>query len=207
MTACDSSHKLDAGFGRRPTYSTTLRGGCLIRRGRGYCSDNMDLIPALSGRHLDADAAKQCLVLQHEKIRVLLDKARSVAERALGGKKRAAARLPDAISRIRRTVEVHLQFEERARAVSLEEDRQSRARNAAWFLRDHERQREGLARLHRQAMAQSELSGLAAELASLATCLSNDMDEEERTLAIAPAHRSTPTAIAAVTDPVETKTA
>ena len=120
----------------------------------------MDLIPALSGRHLDADAAKQLLVLQHEKIRVLLDKARGVAERALGGKKRAAARLPDAISRIRRTVEVHLQFEERALAVILEEDvPSSRAQHAAWFLRDHERQREALARVHRQAMAQSELPG------------------------------------------------
>ena len=104
------------GLPPRPTYSTTLRGGCLIPRPRRYCSDNMDLIPALSGRHLDADAAKQLLVLQHEKIRVLLDKARGVAERALGGKKRAAARSPDAISRIRRTVEVHLQFEERALA-------------------------------------------------------------------------------------------
>jgi hypothetical protein len=154
----------------------------------------MDMIPALSGRHLDAGAAKQCLVLQHEKIRVLLDKARGVAERALGGKKRAAARLPDAISRIRRTVEVHLQFEERALAVILEEERpSSRAEQAAWFLRDHERQREGLARLHRQAMAKSELEGLAAALASLSAGLSNDMDEEERTLAIEPERRSTPT--------------
>jgi iron-sulfur cluster repair protein YtfE (RIC family) len=189
-------------------YSTTLRGGCLIRQARGYCSNTMDLIPALSGRHLDADAAKQCLVLQHEKIRVLLDKARGVAERALGGKKRAAARLPDAISRIRRTVEVHLQFEERALAVILEEDRQSRARNAAWFLRDHERQREGLAHLHRQAMAQSELPGLAAALAALSSRLSDDMAEEERTLAIAPAGRSTPPAmVAVVADSGETKTA
>jgi len=167
----------------------------------------MDLIPALSGRHLDADAAKQCLVLQHEKIRVLLDKARGVAERALGGKKRAAARLPDAISRIRRTVEVHLQFEERALAVILEEEGPERAQHAAWFLRDHERQRAGLAGLHRQAMAQSELPGLAAALASLAARLSNDMDEEERTLAIAPAGRSTPSAMAVVADPGETKTA
>ena len=170
----------------------------------------MDLIPALSGRHLDADAAKQLLVLQHEKIRVLLDKARGVAERALGGKKRAAARLPDAISRIRRTVEVHLQFEERALAVILEEDAvpSSRAQHAAWFLRDHERQREALTRLHGQAMAKSELSGLAAALAVLSAGLSNDMDEEERTLSIAPAVRATPTApMAAVADPVETKTA
>jgi hypothetical protein len=190
-------------------YSTTLRGGCLIRAGRGYCSNNMDMIPALSGRHLDADAAKQLLVLQHEKIRVLLDKARGVAERALGGKKRAAARLPDAISRIRRTVEVHLQFEERALAVILEEDvPSSRAQHAAWFLRDHERQREALTGLHRQAMARSELSGLAAALASLSAGLSNDMDEEERTLSIAPAGRATPTApLAVVADPVETKTA
>jgi hypothetical protein len=167
----------------------------------------MDMIPALSGRHLDADAAKQCLVLQHEKIRVLLDKARGVAERALGGKKRAAARLPDAISRIRRTVEVHLQFEERALAVILEDQGPLRAQRAAWFLRDHERQRQGLARLHSQAMAQSELPGLADALASLATCLSNDMDEEERTLAIAPAGRSTPATMPAVTEPVESKTA
>jgi hypothetical protein len=172
-------------------YRTTLRGGCLILRGRGYWSDNMDLIPVLSGRHLDADAAKQCLVLQHEKIRVLLEKARGVAERALGGKKRAAARLPDAISRIRRTVEVHLQFEERALVVILEDEGPVRAQHAAWFLRDHERQREGLARLHRQAMAQSELPGLAAALAFLTTCLSNDMAEEERTLAIGPAPRAT----------------
>jgi hypothetical protein len=122
---------------------------------------------------------------------VLLDKARGVAERALGGKKRAAARLPDAISRIRRTVEVHLQFEERALAVILENGGPLRAQRAAWFLRDHERQREGLARLHRQAMAQSELPGLAAALASLSTCLTNDMEEEERTLAIEPAGRET----------------
>ncbi len=168
----------------------------------------MDMIPTLSGRHLDADAAKQCLVLQHEKIRVLLDKARGVAERALGGKKRAAARLPDAISRIRRTVEVHLQFEERALAVILEEEGpSSRAQHAVWFLRDHERQREHLTRLHRQAMARSEVPGLAAALASLATCLSNDMDEEERTLAIAPAGRATPSAMVAVSEPVETKPA
>jgi hypothetical protein len=168
----------------------------------------MDLIPALSGRHLDADAAKQLLVLQHEKIRVLLDKVRSVAERALGGKKRAAARLPDAISRIRRTVEVHLQFEERALAVILEADvPSSRAQHAAWFLRDHERQRENLTRLHRQAMAQSELPGLVAALASLSAGLSHDMDEEERTLAIAPVGRATPSAVAAVVDPAETKTA
>jgi iron-sulfur cluster repair protein YtfE (RIC family) len=157
----------------------------------------MELIPALSGRHLDAGAAKQCLVLQHEKIRVLLDKARGVAERALGGKKRAAARLPDAISRIRRTVEVHLQFEERALVVILEEEGPSRAEHAAWFLRDHERQREGLARLHSQAMARSEVRGLAAALALLATGLSNDMDEEERTLAIEPAPRTTPVAVVA----------
>jgi hypothetical protein len=160
----------------------------------------MDLIPALSGRHLDADAAKQLLVLQHEKIRVLLDKARGVAERALGGKKRAAARLPDTISRIRRTVEVHLQFEERALAVILEEDvPASRAQHAAWFLRDHERQREGLAHLHRQAMAQSELPRLAAALASLSSRLSNDMDEEERTLAISRVARAAPATIEAKT--------
>jgi hypothetical protein len=57
-------------------------------------------------------------------------------------------------------------------------------------------------------MARSELSGLAAALASLSAGLSNDMDEEERTLAIAPAGRSTPSApLAVVADPVETKTA
>ena len=91
----------------------------------------------------------------------------------------------------------------------LEEDvPSSRAQHAAWFIRDHERQREALARVHRQAMAQSEVPGLAAALASLSTNLSNDMDEEERTLSIAPAARATPAApLDVVADPVETKTA
>jgi hypothetical protein len=56
-------------------------------------------------------------------------------------------------------------------------------------------------------MAQSELPGLAAALATLTTSLTNDMEEEERTLAIEPAPRTTPSAMPAVTEPVETKTA
>lgn len=146
----------------------------------------MDLISTLSSRHLDAGAAKRCVVVQHQKIRALLDRAHAAAERALDGKRRAADDLVGAIAAIRRTVEFHLGFEERALAVILEEDPAARERRAAWFQQGRDRQREGLAALYREAVAGPSLPMLAAKLAFLTAWLSNDMAEEERALAIAP---------------------
>ena len=145
----------------------------------------MDVFSILSARHLDAGAARRCLILQHENIRGLLGKARALAERALEGQALSPSELARTIADLRKTIEIHLRFETHALAVILDDQEPTDEHRAAWFRNDHKRQREGLATLHREAMDQPELPILAAKLAFVTTWLSNDMAEEERTLAIA----------------------
>ena len=145
----------------------------------------MDVFAVLSARHLDAGAARRCLLLQHQNIRVLLEKARVLAERALDGQALSSAQIARTIAKLRKTVEVHLRFETHALAVILDDEGPTRDSRAAWFLLDHARQRNGLATLYREAMEEPELPILAAKLAFVTTWLSNDMAEEERALSIA----------------------
>jgi hypothetical protein len=144
----------------------------------------MDVFSTLSARHLDADAARRCLLLQHENIRALLEKARVLADGALDGQAMSSAQIARTIADIRKTVEIHLRFETHALAVILDEDGPMRESRAAWFRQDHERQRDGLATLYREAVERPQLPILAAKLAFVTTWLSNDMAEEERALAI-----------------------
>jgi hypothetical protein len=145
----------------------------------------MDVFSILSARHLDAGAARRCLVLQHQNIRALLAKARALAERALDGQALSSAQIARTIADIRKTVEIHLRFETHALAVILDDEGPTSDSRTVWFRLDHARQRDGLAALYREAMAGPDLPILAAKLAFVTTWLSNDMAEEERALSIA----------------------
>ena len=143
---------------------------------------DMDLISAASVSNFAVTTAKRCLLVQHDFIRALLERAHVVAERALDGQPPSPDEIAGTITGIRSTVEVHLSFEENALQAILGADVPTRERRTAWFRKDHERQRDGLAILHREAMARPQLPMLAAKLAFVATWLLNEMAEEERTL-------------------------
>ena len=114
---------------------------------------------------------------QHQRIRVLLEHGRVVAEAALDGKAFDDA-VASAVGDIRST-EIHLSFEETVLLPLLRDDLPIGPQRADRLLDEHARQRASLAALHDEARAHPELPMLAAKLAFLTEWLLADMAEEE----------------------------
>jgi hypothetical protein len=144
----------------------------------------IDLGWSAPATRLDAGAACGAILAQHERIRVLLDRARGVAEAALDDRAPSADAVASAIEDIRTILEVHLAFEEKALLPILRDDPPLGPERAGRLLDEHGRQRETLATLHREACAFPQLPILAAKLAFLTEWLLADMLEEERSLLV-----------------------
>lgn len=131
---------------------------------------------------VDADSARRGILWQHERIRELLGKARSIAESALDGDEQSPPGVAGVIADLHATLEVHLAFEERVLLPLLAAAAPAGERRAERLRDEHRRQREVLAAIHREANAHPQLPTLAAKLAFLTSWLRADMEEEERSL-------------------------
>lgn len=140
--------------------------------------NNLWAVPA---NRLEADVARRSIAAQHTRIRVLLEKAQDVAEKALDGNAPSPDAVASAIGDIHATLEVHLTFEEAVLLPILNDDLPLGPERAKLLREEHQRQREILTHLHREAIASPALPLLAAKLASLAKALLDDMTEEENT--------------------------
>ena len=128
---------------------------------------------SFSEHRVDADTAWCGIIWQHERIRALLDTARSVAEANRGGEARSPEALACAIADIRLALEAHFAYEKRhwlpqADQIVVEHDQQ-------WDLLD---------RLHREACAGPSSPELAASLTFFAAWMLSHMAEEERCLGV-----------------------
>ena len=131
-------------------------------------------------RPVDAGSALRGILSQHERIRELLDHARSVADAALDGHAPSPDAVASTIGDIRSTLEVHLAFEQAVLLPLLRADVPIGPERADRLVDEHNRQREVLAGIHDEARAHPELPTLAAKLAFLTSWLLTDMEEEER---------------------------
>ena len=131
-------------------------------------------------QRLDAGTARRGILWQHQQIRVLLEKGKAIAERALDGLvPRSSDAVASTIGDLRQTMEIHLAFEEKVLMPLLADDLPLGPQRAERLLDEHRRQRQTLATLHREASAHPELPTLAVKLAFLTSWLLADMDEEE----------------------------
>lgn len=133
-------------------------------------------------RPVDAGTARKGILWQHERIRALLEKARSLADAHLEGVPSAADAVASAIGDIHSAMEVHLKFEEAVLLPLLRDDLPVGPERADRLLDEHLRQRATLAALHKEASAHPELPLLAIKLAALTSWLLADMVDEECSL-------------------------
>jgi len=131
---------------------------------------------------VDAGTARKGILWQHERIRALLEKARSLADARLDGQLSAPDAVASAIGDIRSAMEVHLKFEEAVLLPLLRDDLPIGPERADRLLEEHLQQRVTLAALHREAAAHPDLPLLASKLAALTCWLLADMVEEEYSL-------------------------
>ena len=135
-------------------------------------------------KRLDAGAAVKGILAQHVQIRELLDRSHKTATAALMGEPLAPDAVPSAIGDIRTTMDAHLAFEEKVLLPLLRDDLPVGPERADRLLEEHRRQRQMLAALHGEALADPKLPSLAARLEILTQWLVEDMEEEERCLLI-----------------------
>jgi len=133
---------------------------------------------------VDAASALRVILWQHERIREVLEHGRAVAEAALDGAPPSPDAVASAIGDIHTTIDVHLGYEESVLVPLLRDDLPVGPERAARLLQEHERQREILKDIHREARAFPDLPTLAAKLAFLTSWLLTDMAEEERNLLV-----------------------
>jgi hypothetical protein len=131
---------------------------------------------------VDAGSARRGILWQHRRIRTLLERARYVAEAALGGEPPSPDAVASAIGDIRSTMEVHLAYEECVLVPLLRDDLPVGPQRADRLVSEHAKQRAMLAALHGEARAYPLLPTLAVKLASLTSWLLDDMAEEESSL-------------------------
>jgi hypothetical protein len=137
---------------------------------------------SLPAGRVDVPTARRAILLQHQQLRTLLKKARTVADAALEGLPQVADAVASSIGDIRTTIEIHLVFEERVLVPILNDDLPLGPSRAETLLEEHQQQRAMLAAIHGEARAHPELPTLAAKLAFLASWLLDDMAAEEREL-------------------------
>jgi hypothetical protein len=142
----------------------------------------IDLGWSAPARRLDAGTARQSILSQHERLRVLLARASAVADAALDGHPPSDDAVASAIGDVRTTIEVLLAFEETVLLPLLRDDLPLGPERADRLLDEHARQRQTLATLHREACAFPAFPTLAAKLAFLVAWLLADMAEEEHSL-------------------------
>jgi hypothetical protein len=136
---------------------------------------------------VDAGTATRGVLWQHREIRILLGKARHVAELALDGNPPSDDAVASAIGDVRATIEVHLAYEEKVLLPLLQDDLPLGPARVDRLLEEHRRQRETLATLHQEAYSHPQLPLLATKLAFLTAWLLADMGEEEHCLLAADA--------------------
>jgi hypothetical protein len=119
---------------------------------------------------------------QHERIRALLDRARSIARSALAGGAPSPDDLVVAIDDIRSVMEAHCGYEERHWLPLLRDNVPLGPQWADDILVEHRTQRELMADLHREACAAPGSPTLPARLEFLVAWLRSHMAEEERYL-------------------------
>src|SRR5678815_4420508 len=73
-------------------------------------------------RRVDAGTARRGILWQHQRIRALLERARTVAEAALDGEAPSPDAVASAVGDIHTTMEVHLAFEEHVLLPLLRDD-------------------------------------------------------------------------------------
>ena len=141
-----------------------------------------DLGWSAPARPVDAGTARRGILWQHERIRALLEKARSLADARLEGERFPLDAVASAIGDIHLAIEVHLKFEEAVLLPLLRDDLPIGPQRADRLVEEHLQQRGMLAALHKEASTHPELPLLASKLAALTSWLLADMMEEERSL-------------------------
>ena len=141
-----------------------------------------EAIWTIPGHRVEAGTARRAILLQHQRIRALLARAREVAEHSLDQDPLPPDAVASAIGDIHTTLDVHMRFEEKVLIDIFEDDLPLGPARARRLREDHARQRATLAGLHAEAKAHPRVPMLAAKLAFLASWLLDDMEEEERTL-------------------------
>jgi hypothetical protein len=137
---------------------------------------------AIPTHRIDGTTARRTILIQHQRIRALLEHAREIAEDALDAKPLPAYAVATAIGDIHATLETHLRFEEKVLTDLWNDDLPDGPARSRRLLEEHARQRATLAGLHDQARTGPWVPLLAAKLAFLTSWLLDDMAEEERTL-------------------------
>jgi hypothetical protein len=154
----------------------------MIKERESAMTERTEQIWTVPTHRVDASTARRSILIQHQRIRALLARAREVAERALDQELQPPDAVASAIGDIHATLDVHLRFEEKVLVDILNDDLPLGPTRAARLLDEHRRQRATLAGIHAEAKAAPQLPMLAAKLAFLASWLLDDMEEEERTL-------------------------
>jgi len=139
---------------------------------------------SLSEHGVDADTARCGIIWQHERIRALLDTARSIAEPGPESEAPSAQALAAAIYDILSTMEAHFAYEERHWLPLLRDDVAGGRERADAILGEHSRQRDFLAGLYWAACVGPASPWLVSNLRFLAAWILSHMAEEERYLAV-----------------------
>lgn len=136
---------------------------------------------SLSEHRVDPGTARCGVIWQHEHIRALLDMARSVISEAAAWSPKV---LVTAIADIRSALEAHFAYEEKHWLPVLRRGVPVGEQVAEEILAEHDRQRDFVAGLYREACACSSSPGLASNLTFLAAWLRSHMADEERYLVL-----------------------
>jgi hypothetical protein len=139
-----------------------------------------DALWTVPTHRVDAATARRIILSQHERIRELLSRARTIAEGALDDAPQPDDAVASAFGDIRATLDVHLRFEEKVLCPIFEDDLPLGPARAARLREEHAQQRAMLAALHDEARAAPQRPILAAKLAFLTSWLLEDMSHEEK---------------------------
>jgi len=138
---------------------------------------NSDVGPP--ARPLDASGARRSILAQHQRLRELLERARNVADAALGGEAFAPDAVTAAIAELLAVMDAHLSFEESVLLPILRADPPAGPGQAAELETEHRQQRAMLSALYRQATAAPTVPTLATQLMFMTDWLMADMSHEE----------------------------
>jgi len=138
---------------------------------------NSDVRPP--ARPLDASSARRSILAQHQRLRELLERARNVADAALGGEAFNPEAVGAAIEELLAVMEAHLSFEESVLVPLLNADLPLGPARAMELQAEHRQQRAMLNALYQQATAAPAVPTLATKLMFMTDWLTADMIHEE----------------------------
>jgi hypothetical protein len=142
----------------------------------------MDSPRSLSEHRVDPGTARCGIVWQHERIRALLDTARSIAGPSSDGAASPPRALASAIADIRSAMEAHFAYEERHWLPFLRAASPLGRERAEEILREHDQQRDFVSHLYGDAYGWPMAPGVVSRLTFLAAWLLSRMADEERGL-------------------------